>query len=316
MQHHRLPRTRRPAARQGAVGSTRRLLSALALLAAPAGADTLIEHRITPSAADPGVRQFNDPSIAVIGRHVAPDAPLAIFLTGTGGKPDNARAILGVIAEQGYRVIALEYDDDPAVVQVCPRDPDPDCAAAFRERRLTGTGKGAPGVSNPPAEAIVPRLIAALRALDQAAPGEGWGGYLDDGALRWDRIVVSGLSQGAGMAAFVAKQHAVRRVILFSSPWDFTGADRHPAPWLSQPGATPMARWFAEYNRREKTVPLIQAAYAALRIPPANIRVFDLDLPRGVDPGGPNPYHGITVRDPRYAERWRAMYGQASDPAG
>lgn len=23
----------------------------------------------------------------------------------------------------------------------------------------------------------------------------------------------------------------------------------------------------------------------------------------------PNPYHGLTIRDPRYADHWRAMFG-------
>ena len=30
------------------------------------------------------------------------------------------------------------------------------------------------------------------------------------------------------MAAYIARQHEVKRVVLFSSPWDFTGADRTP----------------------------------------------------------------------------------------
>ncbi len=296
-----------------------RSVTLLALLVAPASASAqnIVVHQVRPSAIDPGVKAFDDPSIALVERSVAPDAPLVLFLTGTGGKPANTTTILSVIAGQGYRTLGLSYDDTPAVVQVCPRDPDPACSAHFREMRLTGTGPGAPGVSNPPAEAIVPRLVAALRALDAAAPKEGWGQYLEaDGAVRWDRIVVSGLSQGAGMAAFIAKQHLVRRVVLFSSPWEFTGRDRHPAPWIAGPSATPTARWFAEYNRRENTVPLIQAAYAALALPPANVRVFTLDLPPGVreGPNNQNPYHGITIRDPRYADQWRAMFGRAGDP--
>ena len=295
----------------------RALLAALvAVLPGAASAQRLTVHQVQPSAADPGVKAFDDPSIALIDGKVAADAPLAVFLSGTGGKPANTTAILQVIAGQGYRTLGLSYDDTPAVVQVCPRDPDPDCSAKFREMRVTGGGPGAPGIANPPAEAIVPRLVAALRSLDAAAPAEGWGQYLaDGGTVRWDRIVVSGLSQGAGMAAFIAKRHPVRRVVLFSSPWEFTGRDRRPAPWLSDGSATPPARWFAEYNRRELTVPLIRAAYAALAIPPANIRVFGLDLPPGVSSANPNPYHGITIRDPRYADEWRAMFGRAGDPA-
>ena len=291
-------------------------LAAALLMPSLAGAQALVVHQVKPSAADPGVKAFDEPSLSIARRDTPPDAPLALVMTGTGGVPRNLATLMEVVADQGYRALGLEYDDTPAVVQVCPRDPDPACSAKFRERRLTGGGPGVAGIDNPVAEGIVPRLVAALKALAAAAPAEGWGGYLDGDQPRWDRIVVSGLSQGAGMAAFIAKQHMVRRVVLFSSPWEFTGADRHPAPWLSLPSATPPDRWFAEYNARENTVPLIKAAYAKLAIAPANIRVFDLDLPAGMRPGAnnPNPYHGITIRDPRYAPQWRAMFGRADDP--
>jgi pimeloyl-ACP methyl ester carboxylesterase len=307
--------SRKPISRRRSRSEALALAAAL-VLATPAGAQSVTEHQVKPSLADPGVKAFDEPSIALVEKQVAPDAPLAIFLPGTNGLPANTETILAVMAGQGYRVIGLEYDDAPAVVQVCPRDPDPACSARFREMRITGTGPGTRDVRNPSAEAIVPRLVATLKALAAAAPDEGWGQYLDGDQLRWDRILVSGLSQGAGMAAYIAKQHAVRRVVLFSSPWDFTLPERRPAEWLATPSATPMTRWFAEYNKRENTAPLIRAAYAALKIPSANISAFDLDLPPNVRFSGENPYHGATIHDPRYAPQWRAMFGKASDPAG
>ncbi|WP_419809829.1 BPSS1187 family protein [Sphingomonas sp.] len=277
-----------------------------ALGAAPA--PRLVERAVVPSAADPAVRQFDAPSIAVATAGLPAAAPLVVFLPGTGGRPENTRGLLRVIAGQGYRALGLEYDDDPAVVQVCPRDPDPACSAKFRATRIDGSGAGGP-VSNPPAEAIVPRLVAALRALDRAAPGEGWGGYLDGDQPRWDRIVVSGLSQGAGMAAFIAKQHPVRRVVLFSSPWDFTLPGRRLAPWIGGPSATPPDRWWAEYSRREDTADLLALSYRALNIPADHVLVFGRELPAGMAERGWNPYHGVTVRDAGYAAQWRQLYG-------
>jgi hypothetical protein len=284
------------------------LLIATPLLAAPEATVT----RIVPSTADPAIKQFDEPSVAIADPTLPADAALAVFLPGTGGKPENAVTLLDAIAGQGYRVIGLEYDDEPAVVGVCPRDPDPDCSAKFRAMRIDGSGPGVSGVTNPVAESIAARLVATLRALDKLQPTVGWGRYLDGDQPRWDRITVSGLSQGAGMAAFIAKQHAVRRVVLFSSPWDFTGADRRPAPWISLPGKTPIDRWQAAYNRRENTVPLIRAAYAALGLPSEQVHVFDLDLPAGMQPRGPNPYHPIGIRDVRYTPQWQAMYGKGS----
>jgi hypothetical protein len=183
-------------------------------------------------------------------------APLAVFMPGTGGKPANTARLLHVVASQGYRVIGLEYDDEPAVVEVCPRSPFPRCSEDFRQRRIFGEGPVA-FADNPPAESIVNRLVKLLQYLGQQYPGDGWEGYLSNGAPDWSQIVVSGLSQGAGMAAYIAKREPVARVVLFSSPWDFQGRDRTLAPWLAEPSATPPERWFAEYHEHEDTAALI-----------------------------------------------------------
>ena len=288
---------------------------ALGPMAADGAAPRSFERTAKPSALDPAVRAFDDPHVVISPGGAAADAPLVLFLPGTGGRPQNVVDLLRTVAQQGYRVIGLEYDDEPAVVQVCPRDPDPACSARFRQMRIDGTGPGAPGVSNPPAESITARLVALLRALDRWNPGEGWAAYLDGDRPRWDRIVVSGLSQGAGMAAYIAKAHPVRRVVLFSSPWDFTMPGRKLAPWIAEPSATPPARWYAEYHRRENTADLLARSYEMLRIPPAHILVFDRDLPAGAPRNAANPYHGSTVRDPGYAPQWRTLYGKASDPS-
>ncbi len=284
-------------------------VSAALALAPPAGARSPA-YELQPSKADPGVRAFDDPSYALIGAGGGGDVPLVVFLPGTGGKPRGGAALLSVIAGQGYRVIGLGYDDTPAVAQVCPADPDPDCSESFRRMRVDGAGHAV--VSNPPAEAITARLAAQLAMLARTAPNEHWERYLADGQPRWDRIVVSGLSQGAGMAAYIAKHHAVCRVVLFSSPWDVTGPDHHPAPWLSQPSQTPPDRWWAEYHAKENTAGLIRAAYAALQIPPDHIRVFTQDIPSDFRGNSPNPYHVNTIRDLRYAPDWRIMFGRAT----
>ena len=69
---------------------------------------------------------------------------------------------------------------------------------------------------------------------------------------KWGRIVLAGQSQGAGMAAFIAKRQAAARVILFSSPWDFVVSDgnaRRLAAWISAPSKTPPERWFGGYQQ-------------------------------------------------------------------
>lgn len=266
--------------------------------------------RVKPSTADPAVQDFDEPNLIVTNDQSAIDAPLAVFLPGTGGRPENVQRLLAVISTLGYRAIGLEYNDDPAVVQVCPRDPDPRCSENFRQQRVFGNAERAP-VANPVAESIVQRLVMLLRHLDRQDPAGGWRQYLDGDEPAWPRLVVSGLSQGAGMAAYIAKRRPVARVVLFSSPWDFQLPGRTLAPWLAGPSVTPPQRWFAEFHRRENTAALLEKAYQALKIPDDHVTVFDLDLPAGSS--GPNPFHGSSVRLPGYTARWQWLYGAASD---
>ena len=171
-----------------------------------------------PSIADPAVRDFDDPHLVVVNRRASDHATLAIFLPSMGGRPENVLCLLSVIASQGYRAIGLEYNDTSAVVRVCVRDPDPQCAGEFRRERIFGDVEYAP-VSNSLKESIVHRLVMLLRHLDRVDPGGDWRQYLAGDEPAWPKIVVSGLSQGAGMAA--SKRRPVARVVLFSSPWDF-----------------------------------------------------------------------------------------------
>jgi hypothetical protein len=171
-----------------------------------------------------------------------------------------------------------------------------------------------PSINNTRAESIVNRLVKLLGYLDKQNPQEGWGTYLDGGAPSWSRIALAGQSQGAGMAAYIAKEHAVARVILFSSPWDFVsnGGTRTLAPWIAIPSKTPPDRWFGGYHARENEAALLEKSYATLRIPPQNIRISKgtlLPTSQKDNPG--NPFHGEGLTNPAYADDRAFFLGQS-----
>jgi len=287
------------------------LVAAVLVSAALASTGRAAEIRIDglrPSVIDPSITEFDEPNLVLRPARVAPGTPLVVFLPGTSGQPAGAGALLKVVAGQGYPVIGLEYANEPAVVQACPRNPDPACSSDFRRMRVRGDGPSSV-VSNSRAASIQGRLAGLLARLDRENPAEGWGGYLKDGAPDWSRIVVSGLSQGAGMAAWIARETPVARVVLFSSPWDFTTPGRRLAPWIDGPGATPPERWYAAYNSRENTADLLAESYRRLGVPTTHVRIFSEALPEGFKGEGANPYHPIGIRDPRYADDWRFLYG-------
>lgn len=258
-------------------------------------------YEIEPSAIDSNVHNFDSPNL-VFPNTAIHGAPLVVFLGGAGDKPTSARDFLKFLASQGYPVIALEYDDDPGVAQACAQKPDPDCAEAVRRMRIDGDSDG-PGTSplaNPPLETITARLTVLLHFLTEDKPGQGWDDYLDGDNVRWDRIVIAGLDEGAGMAAYIAKHHQVARVVLFAGPWD-TGPDHQSAPWLSLPSATPMARWFGEYPAQDAGQ--AQKAYAALQVPADHVRIAAADGHATANPL-------TVVRDRRFAPDWAALFGR------
>lgn len=270
---------------------------------------------VKPSDTDPAIRRFDDYHYVLNGPTPPADAALLVWLTGTGGQPPGPVPFLKVAAGAGYRVISLSYDDTPAVAVYCPGKPDPACSEKFRRMRIYGDGTLLdPAIDNPAAESIVNRLVKLLQYLARREPQQGWGAYIENGAPVWGRIAFAGQSQGAGMAAFIAKQHALARVILFSSPWDFVasrGSGRQLASWIALPSVTPAERWYGGYHARENMAALLANSYAALRIPPKHIRVFEFDLPPGRPPGGDNPYHGQGISNPAYAEQRAFFLGRS-----
>jgi hypothetical protein len=115
-----------------------------------------------------------------------------------------------------------------------------------------------------------------LTALASQYPTEGWERYLVNGAPNWPTIALTGQSQGAGMAAFIAKRVALARVILSSSPWDHASPSGRLAPWLSEASATPPQRWYGVYHAEEQMAGMLARAYATLQVPDSHIRVLDI----------------------------------------
>lgn len=309
--------------------SRRRVGSALLLALLPwrARAEAIL-YRVPPSAADPRITRFNRADNWVFFNPAAsPSAEALLYLPGTAptenGTPfDRFQAFFGTAMAAGYHIIALQYDNHPAVSQVCPRMPDPDCSGEFREKRIFGDN--VTGVINDaPQESIASRLTTLLRYLDSQHPGQGWSRYLSGGQPAWGRIAVGGHSQGSGMAAYIAKRVSVARVVLLSGPWDFSMPGRVPAPWLSMPSATPPDRWFALFHAQERQAAALRNAYAALGIPAAHIRVLDRMPAEPVEPGERmDAFHVSVISDrltprgmagtPAYQKDWAFLLGRST----
>jgi hypothetical protein len=289
---------------------------ALLSFAAGAHAQRLIEvppgghlEMVKPSHTDRAIRRYDEPHFVIVGPHLSADAPLFVFMPGTHGKPANVTTILSIAAQRGYRAIGLSYDDTPAVIETCMDDPDPDCAEDFRAERVFG-GDASKTIDNTDAESVQNRLAKLLEDLQAQHPDAGWDRYLNGHDPRWERVIVSGISQGAGMAAYIGKQKRVDRVVLFSGPWDFYGKKkRRLSPWLAGKSATPPDRWYAAYHQREAAAPLIAQSLSLLKVPADHICTFDAAPASGKK--DPLAYHGDGIRNPAYASDWKFLLGSA-----
>jgi len=241
-----------------------------------------VTYEVLPSETDPSITRFTTFGNWVAYNNAAsPNANVFVFLPGTvnngnGIRFDRLQLFLQTVSAAGYQVIALQYNNSPAVAQVCPQIADPSCAGAFREKRSFGDDV-TQLIDDAPQESIASRLTVLLRFLAAQHPEQGWGRYLAGDEPNWGRIALGGHSQGAGMAAYMAKRREVARVVLLSGPEDFYGADRQVAPWLTMPSATPLDRWYSVRHARERQTDALARAYQALGIPPSHDRVVDLE---------------------------------------
>lgn len=94
---------------------------------------------ITPSDTDPAIKKYNRLHYVLFNENTGPGANLFVFLTGTGGRPPGPTPFLHAAVDAGYRVISLDYNDEPTVAAYYPLK-SPACSGNFRRMRIYGDG--------------------------------------------------------------------------------------------------------------------------------------------------------------------------------
>jgi hypothetical protein len=206
---------------------------------------TRVLLQVKPSAASSCISKKDEPHQVYRDNAAANKALLAVFLPGTGGAPAQFPAFLQQGALRGYHVIGLTYTNDESVTVLCnAAGGNADCAGSIRNEILTGRDDSSlVTVSN--VDSIEARLSDLLKYLNFHRPADGWGQFLSPaGTVAWDKIVVSGNSQGAGHAAYIAKVRRVNRVGVYAGPSDWVNAANAPVNWYRLSSLTPAAAYF------------------------------------------------------------------------
>ncbi|MBO2011651.1 BPSS1187 family protein [Hymenobacter negativus] len=238
----------------------RRLLASLVVLLTvrlPLGAQTL-RTAVVPSATDPSIDAFDSEHTLYRNPAVASRHELLIFLPGTSGKTRGTSLFCTTAANLGYHVICLMYPDEVSA-SICRNSPDSTAFDTFRRTIIEGGTSTFITVSC--ANSIDNRLLKLLFYLRATRPAEDWGQFLQTtpkqpagGASEepaWERLALAGQSQGGGHAALLASRHRVARVLLFSSPKDWSRYYNRPAAWYAA-SQTPADRYYAFVHEQDQ----------------------------------------------------------------
>jgi hypothetical protein len=208
---------------------------------------------------DPAVDPSFGDHFAYINTSAAPRGKLFVFLPATDSTPDRYTLIETAAANAGFHSIGLAYPNGPDPVNLlCSASTDADCTTKIRDETYSGTDTTTL-VSVNASNSVLNRLTKALLYLHAQHPSDGWNQFLGAGnSIRWDLIRVSGLSQGGGLAGYIAKtKQTVDRACFFSSPADWNSLGNQPAGWVVAPGnLTPASRVYGFNNTQDPIVPL------------------------------------------------------------
>lgn len=179
---------------------------------------------------------------------------LVVFLPGTYRAPANYKFMMEELALLGYHVIGLMYKTDPAVNPICRTTNDETCHWRARMETIDGTDRH-PTVSVNVANSIINRLEKVLQYLVNTKPTGGWQQFYSSSQIQWDKIIVTGHSQGASLAGVIGKSFPVKRVVMWSV-MDFLNSGKIP-DWVNN--TTRHERYYAFIHPKDEVVPFTYA---------------------------------------------------------
>lgn len=260
---------------------------------------------IEPSDTDDGI-EIGDAPHYVVAPASSQRGELLIFFPGAGARPEEYTEFINHAGSLGYHAVGLSYPNDKSInFDYCGDAADGSCHEFVRREILEGIDLS-DQLSVDPANSILNRITKLLAHLNDLYPEEGWLHFLTDNELiNWRDVSVAGHSQGAGHAGFIAKNHSVRRCVLFAgADWSFT--EQAIAYWLNWPAVTPPARIYFFTHERDTTPSLILSrmmwvAYMIADFGP-EIRVDSTDdyqeshtLTTNLEPAEAGNFHQATI---------------------
>ncbi len=269
------------------------------------------ELTVKPVETDPKIKSWPAPHLIYVpADQSTPPRNLFVFLPGTGGSPTYYSDFLKAAARHGQHVIGLSYPNHQAIRPICNKTSDRDCHGNLRKEIILGVN-ASPAVKINRANSIEHRLVRLLQFLAKTYPDQNWDRYLEKDLPRWNLIAISGYSQGAGHAAYIAKHNEVLKAGLYSGPGDVNAPLKGRAVrWLEGPTKTPISRYagFTHVNDEVAELKIVENNWRALGLSGSPISVDKKNLRSAISrqfitrliangQSGDYPNHAATVRD-------------------
>jgi hypothetical protein len=208
---------------------------------------------IRPSQTDSAITTEDEFHYTYIATGVPARNKLFLFFPGTGGLPQHYQLVLRNAANLGFHTIGLRYPNAIAINEICTPTLDTTCHRRARLEVLDGTDRH-PTIAVNRTNSVENRLIKLLKYLRTNYPAENWQQYLtNDSVIVWDKIVVSGHSQGGGYAGLIGKLYEVAGVVMFAA-MDWLVFLNRNADWITTPGQTPASRLYGFTHYRDSSV--------------------------------------------------------------
>jgi hypothetical protein len=172
---------------------------------------------------------------AVVDTRVPSQGKLVIWLMG------HNQGLFERISSYGYHGIQPHYSNGwfAGITKAQYEDGSGTVLGNIRLEAATGDDHS-PLVNIPKPDGMMERSLQFVKWLVKANPEGKWQQFLtDDGnGLRWEKVIMSGISHGSTTSARFAMHQKVDRVVMFSGPRDNTET------WQGGPSATHSNRFF------------------------------------------------------------------------
>jgi len=214
----------------------------------PYKAPTRFSYSVLPQTTSDSIQTSTVHHLAFVDTRITAMGKLFVFLGSTNSSPQNYASLNKSATQLGYHVINLNYLNS-VDGQVCSQQAD-SCFVNYHEEMLFGSKKSDLVAVNKH-NSIANRILKLLQRLHKLNSHNGWNQYYEGEELLYSKFVMAGHGQGGGHAAYVAQKLDVDRLVLFSSPNDYSELNGRPAAWLLKDFATDHNQFFALTHRRD-----------------------------------------------------------------